>query len=117
MSAHQTTLLPRASPAGFRLLEWRAFTGNSGTLLGHATVELPSGMIISDIPAFRRDDGSLSAGVPSKPLVDAEGHQLRDPAGRRRYSPTLGFTNPAVKTRWSAAIVALLEAEGISASE
>jgi hypothetical protein len=116
MSARQQALLPRATSAGFRLLEWRALANSSTTLAGHVTAEMPSGMIIPDIPAFRRADGSLSVGVPSKPLVDGEGRQLRDDAGKRRYAPVLSFASPAVRTRWSAAIVALLESEGIGSA-
>jgi hypothetical protein len=114
MSARQQALMS-VNHAGFRLLEWRALANSSTALAGHVTAEMPSGMIIPDIPAFRRADGSLSVGVPSKPLVDGEGRQLRDDAGKRRYAPVISFASPAVKTRWCTAIADLLEAEEIGA--
>jgi hypothetical protein len=112
MSSRQP-LLASTSPAGFRLIEWWAFTGSSNSLIGHATVEMPSGLIVGDIPAFRRAGGAVSVGVPSKPLVDANGMQLRDQDNRRRYAPTLDFATPAARSRWTGAIAALLEAEAI----
>jgi hypothetical protein len=99
------------------LIEWRAFTGNNGTLLGHAVVEMPSGLVINDVPVFRKAGSSLSIGVPSKPLVDAHGVQLRDQDGKRRYAPTLDFATPAARARWAGAIAALLAAEVIGTGQ
>jgi hypothetical protein len=115
VSARQQALLPRANPTGFRLVAWRALPNSTTSLIGHATVEMPSGLTITDVPVFLRDSGTLSVGLPSRALVDGEGHQLRDADGKRRYAPSINFATPAARTRWSTAIVALLEAEGISA--
>jgi hypothetical protein len=110
----QRKLLPKsASAAGFVLLEWKPFAGSSGSLLGTATEQQPSEQIVYDVPAFRKADGSVSVGLPSKPLVSSDGIQLRDADGRKRYTKTVDFASASARSRWAAAIAALLEAAGI----
>src|SRR6516225_9190203 len=113
MSPRQQQLLAGTSPTGFQLIEWRTLPNSTTALRGHATVEMPSGLVISDIPVFLKDGNTISVGVPSKPLVDAGGTQLRDQDNKRRYAPTISFATPAARSRWMAAIRAALEAAGI----
>jgi hypothetical protein len=112
MSNRQQLLAVSASHAGFKLLDWRPFPNSTSALVGHAVIEMPSGLVIPDIPAFQKG-GRISVGLPSKPLVAGNGVQLRDETGKRRYSPTISFATPAARTRWGEAIAALLEAEDI----
>jgi hypothetical protein len=97
-----------------RVTDWRPHD-RGGALLGKCTVQL-GGMQVSDVPIFIAADGVLSVGTPSMPLVGADGVQLRDPDGKRRYSQVIKFLTAGAKATWSEAVLGALAAAGIGAS-
>jgi hypothetical protein len=102
--------LPRtrepAPRSGVVVLEWREVRRNS--LLGFVRVQMPSGMILSEI-SINLTSGRYWAGAPSKPMIDREGVALRDDGGKIRYSPPLiTFASKGLIDTWSGAIVAAL---------
>jgi hypothetical protein len=76
MTASGTALVDRPAPT-CKLTEWKPWQGGVSTLIGHATISLSGGWVVSSIPIFRID-GVLSAGTPSAPELDKEGRQLRE---------------------------------------
>jgi DNA-binding cell septation regulator SpoVG len=54
------------TPSAVRILDWRELRKNS--LLGFAKVELPSGMVISDVTILSGERGPW-ASPPSKPMI------------------------------------------------
>jgi hypothetical protein len=102
----------RAEPRICVLREWKP-NANAGSLAGKATVAFSGGWIVSNIPIFRRGDGSLSAGAPDMPLVGPDGTQLVDEDGRRRYAKVISFETPAARIRWNDAIVDALGDAGV----
>jgi hypothetical protein len=99
------------SERGCRVIDWKPF--DTGGLIGKATITFAGGWTVAGIPIFRRADGSLSAGTPDAPLVDASGNQLRDAEGKRRYSKIISFENAAARDRWNRAVLAALADAGI----
>jgi hypothetical protein len=94
-----------------RLTDWRPVTSNEW-LLGFATVRFPSGMIVSHIPVFRTRSGGRSVGVPSIPVLDANGAHARDADGKKKYLPVISFTERGARGRWNRDIdAALAEAD------
>jgi hypothetical protein len=85
-----------------RILDWRPLRRNS--LLGFAKVELPSGMVISDVTVLTGERGPW-ASPPSKPMIDREGTALKDDKGKLRYSPIIEFASREIRDRWSAAVI------------
>ncbi len=86
-----------------KILDWRPLRKNS--LLGFARVELPSGMILSDVTILTGDRGPW-ASPPSKPMLDRDGVAMKDAkAGKIRYSPFIEFTSREIRDRWSAAVI------------
>ena len=65
-----------------KILDWRPLKKNS--LLGFAKVELPSGMVISDVTILTGEHGPW-ASPPSKPMIDRDGVAMKDAAGKLRY--------------------------------
>ena len=90
-----------------RILEFRPHQKNS--LLGFAKIELPSGLIITDVVILTGERGPW-ASPPSKPQLDRDGNVLRDQNGKIRYSPIIEFTDRETRTRWSNAVIEALRA-------
>jgi hypothetical protein len=103
MSAAATASKPR-----MRLLEWRPFVKK--TLRGFATVELPIGLVIRDISVHDKG-GKRWAGLPAKPILDADGRQVSNHAGHKQYAALLGWRDRDLADRFSAAVVAAVVAE------
>ena len=82
--------------------DWRPM--RKGSLLGFAKIELPSGMIISDVTILNGERGPW-ASPPSKPMVGKDGTVLTDDNGKVRYSPIIEFASKEVRNRFSAAVV------------
>jgi hypothetical protein len=95
-----------------RLLEWRPASGNSA-LVGKASIRFSGGWIVSNVPVFRRADGSLSAGPPDAPLVGADGQQLTDENGKKRYTKIISFETQDARARWNEAVLAAVAEAGI----
>ena len=93
--------------SGTRIIEWRPLRRNS--LLGFAKIELPSGMVISDVTILSGDRGPW-ASPPSKPMLDRDGVAMKDQRGKIRYSPLIEFTSKEIRDRWSAAVIVAMRA-------
>ena len=107
-----TASVPKVQvPAACKLVDWKSFEGSP--LIGKAAVAFPSGLVIANIPVFRRHDGGLSAGTPDMPIVDAQGQQLRDRDGKRRYAKIITFETDAARQRWVRDVLSVLAAAGI----
>jgi len=87
------------------ILDWRPMRRNS--LLGFAKVELPSGMIISDVTILTGDKGPW-ASPPSKPQLSRDGTVMKDASGKVRYSPIIEFRDKQTRNRWSDGIIEAL---------
>ena len=82
--------------------DWRPM--RKGSLLGFAKVELPSGLIISDVTILTGEHGPW-ASPPSKPMVGRDGTVLTDDKGKVRYSPIVEFNSKECRNRWSGAVI------------
>jgi hypothetical protein len=91
------------------LLGWEPV--GKGALLGRARVRLPCQLEIADIGIFEKD-GARWAQLPSEMMRDADGQPLKDPVtGKPRYRSALKWANRDLQERFSAALIALVEAE------
>jgi len=79
------------------------------SLLGFAKVELPSGMIISDVTILTGANGPW-ASPPSKPQVSRDGTVMKDAGGKVRYAPIIEFKDKATRDRWSRSVIDALRA-------
>src|SRR2546423_8386592 len=95
-------------PRGMQLLEWRRI--DKGALVGRATVLLPIGLQITDIGIFTKDSQSW-AQMPSEAMRDADGQLLKDDRGKTHYRSRLKWATRELQERFSAALIALIEAE------
>jgi hypothetical protein len=81
-----------------------------GALRGFATVELPIGLKIHDVPVFAGRNGAW-ANLPAKPRLDQDRRQEIGPDGRRAYSAILEWRDRDTANHFSAAVVALVSAQ------
>jgi hypothetical protein len=65
---------------------------NRGALVGSAKIELPSGVIISDVNVMDGAGGPWAA-MPRRAQIDRNGMALRDADGRIRYAPIIEFAS------------------------
>jgi hypothetical protein len=91
-----------------QLLEWRRV--DKGALVGRAAVLLPSGLQVSDIGIFRKDDRRW-AQLPSELMRDAGGAVLKDERGKPRYRSPLKWVTRELQERFSETPIALVEQE------
>jgi hypothetical protein len=76
------------------------------TLLGFATIEHASGLVLTDI-AVHEKEGRAWAAAPSKPMISADGSVMREAdTGKVRYVSIVTFTDDVIRRRWSDAVVA-----------
>jgi hypothetical protein len=90
-----------------RLLDFRAM--RKGKLLGFARIELPIGLLISDIPILAGKNGVFAA-LPARPILDREGRRKRDVNGRPQYLAFLEWRDRNISGRFSAAVIELVRA-------
>jgi hypothetical protein len=98
---------PRGTTADrpkMRLAAWRPMRKNS--LRGFATVALPIGLKIFDIPVLC-SNGKYWAALPSKPQIDKEGKHKTDINGKPAYVPVLEWRDRELSNR-SDAVIALV---------
>ena len=91
-----------------KISDWRPM--QRGSLLGFATVEMPSGLIVHDVP-INRSGESTWASPPGKPRLDRDKKPVIE-NGKVRYDKVLGFRDRDVRDRWSEAVIAELSALG-----
>jgi hypothetical protein len=96
-----------AAKPGMRLISWKPLL--KGALRGFATVELPIGLTIADIPVLV-SHGVPWATLPSKPQLDQDGRHRRDANGKPAYSPILRWRDKDLSNRFSATVVELVRA-------
>src|SRR4051794_15599623 len=93
---------------GFVVESFTPIAKNS--LVGFATVRAPSGLIFVDVAVHRKGD-AVSASPASNSMLDRNCTQMRDTAGKLRWTPIVSFSDRQVRDRWSnGAIEALLAA-------
>jgi hypothetical protein len=80
------------------------------SLLGFATVRMPSGLVFNDVGGHRRG-GAFWALSASRPMLGKGGVQLRDKDGKSRWSPIASFANKQVRDRWSYSVIDALRAQ------
>jgi hypothetical protein len=84
---------------------------NGARLRGFATVKLRNGHLVHDVVAHSSNGGAWAA-LPSKPMIDRDGRVMRDAgSGKIKYAPVLEWPDQATSERFSAAVVALVEAQ------
>jgi hypothetical protein len=88
-----------------RLLEFRPII--KGALRGFATVDLPPGLIISDIGVFCGPNGTW-ANLPTRPVLDASGQHKLGANGRKEYAPVMRWRNKDLAHRFSDSLTALI---------
>ena len=81
---------------------------SKGALRGFATVELPSGLVISDCPVLL-NNGKAWATLPSRPVLDRDGRHV-EVSGKKQYAPFADWRSRELADRFSATIVALVRA-------
>src|SRR4051812_18060387 len=96
---------PAASPPGLAIIDWRPLARNS--LLGFVAVRLKNGLTIRDITVLRTGE-KLWCGLPSKPIVGADGVAHKDAKGKTKYSPILEWPNRATSDRFNEAVITAL---------
>jgi len=101
---------PAVTPAPKRMrpISFKPLVKNS--LRGFATVELPIGLKISDIPVLV-SNGKAWAALPSKPVVDKDGQHKRDVNGKPQYGTLFEWAYRDLSDRFSQTVIALVRAE------
>jgi hypothetical protein len=103
-----SVLAPAPGRLRMRLVAWKPMVKNA--LRGFATIELPIGLKISDVPVLV-SGGKAWARLPGKPQIDREGKQKRDARGRAEYVPILTWRNKKLGDAFSERVVALVLTE------
>lgn len=78
-----------------------------GALRGFATIELPIGLVIRDIPVLLGRNGPW-ASLPAKPHLGHDGRQKRDAYGKAAYADVLEWRDRHLATRFSDTVCALV---------
>lgn len=100
---------------GMRCTEWRTYRRN--TLLGFATLQQASGLIISDA-SLHGKNGKSWVSPPAKPKIDGNGVALRNrETGKVDYVPVVGFASDQLRRNWSDQAVAAIRRDHPEAFE
>jgi DNA-binding cell septation regulator SpoVG len=94
-------------PARLRLLSFKSVV--KGALRGFASVELPSGLRITDCPVMVGSNGAWAT-LPGKPILDAEGRQV-ETNGKKQFVAFAQWRDRDLQRRFSDAVIALVKAE------
>jgi hypothetical protein len=89
-----------------RLVNWKRLV--KGPSRGFATVTLPNGLTIADVPVLVGRNGGAWATVPGKPLIASDGTHKRDANGKPTYVAILSWPDKSTSDRFSAAVVDLV---------
>lgn len=95
--------------------EFRRFRKNS--LLRFAELRLPDLRLLIRGVSINETSGRRWVGMPSKPMVDKEGNQLRDERGKVKYLAFLQFDTREVANAFSDAAIRAVLAHDPSAFE
>jgi hypothetical protein len=99
----------RPEPRRMRLISFKPI--EKGSLCGFASIELPIGLLIDDIPVLV-SNGKAWASLPAKPQLDQDGRHKRDVNGKLAYTAFLRWRDRDMAARFSAAIVELVREAG-----
>jgi hypothetical protein len=88
-----------------RLLDFKPLVKN--TLRGFADVELGIGLQLSEL-SIHVTNGKPWVGMPSKPMLGADGLQIINVNGKKAYKPMMGWRNKALSEAFSKAVVKLV---------
>ncbi len=91
---------------GIVIEEFKAVTRNS--LRGFARARMPSGVIFHDVGIYEKD-GARWASPPSKAMIGRDGKQI-ERNGKPAWQPVVSFATKEVRDRFSAAVIAAIEA-------
>jgi DNA-binding cell septation regulator SpoVG len=87
------------------ILNWTPRT--SGTLRGHLSLRLPSGLVLHEVSVHHRD-GNWWLAMPARPMLQ-DGNALRDHAGKVRYAPpVVGFASAEIRSRFTSQVLEAL---------
>ena len=93
--------------ARITLRDWRQLRKN--TLVGFCTIELPVGLVISNI-AIHHKNNRWWANLLVRPLLDVKGQNVTGPDGRKQYVALLTWRDRELADRFSRAVVDLIRA-------
>jgi hypothetical protein len=82
---------------------------NRNSLRGFAKVQV-GGLKIADV-TLHETSGKRWAGLPSKPMIDANGTARRDENNKIKYVPMLEWATKEARDRFSDAVVAAVESQ------
>jgi hypothetical protein len=95
---------PPADRPRMRLVAWKPLVKNS--LRGFATIELPNGLRIQEVPVLL-SKGKAWAALPSKPVITRDG-DLSKIDGKIQYAKLLEWRSREPSDGFSARVVALV---------
>ena len=90
------------------LLEFKLV--RKGAAIGVARVRLGRALILHDVMVLS-SNGKVWANAPGKPLVGKDGLVLKNDQGKVRYSPIVEWKDKESRERFSAAVIAAVEAK------
>lgn len=76
----------------------------TNSLLGFATIEFPSRIVIGEIPVLRAGERCWAA-PPGKPKIDRDGRAVLKANGKADYTALIWFADKEAKRRWEEAVV------------
>lgn len=79
-------------------------------LRGFATIELPCGLVLVDLPIFIGRDGPWVA-LPRRPILDAERRQKLDATGQPSFQAVAEWRTRDLADRFSTAVIEAIVAE------
>ena len=87
-----------------RILSWRPWRNEAGTVLGFISAEMPSGMIINGLKLMVGPKGTPWVATPATKREAADG-------GKPAWDPIIEFIDRPTRDRFGAAILAALRAQ------
>lgn len=97
----------RRKPRSAELIEFRALA--KGSLRGFATVKLPIGLILRDMPVFTGDRGPWVS-LPRKQIANRDGTPKLGQNGKPVYQALVEWETRELSDGFSDAVVALIRA-------
>lgn len=94
--------------ARFEIKAFRAL--NKGAVKGFVTVRVGT-LIFHDCSVLSGKNG-LWISLPSKPMIGRDDAVMKDPDGKRRYAPTVEFSDRDAADRFSASVLRALADAG-----
>lgn len=94
--------MQQSNPRAPRCVDFKPRRSNS--LLGFATIEFPSKIVIGEIPVLRSGDRFWAA-PPGRPKIDREGRAILKANGKQDYAALIWFSDKEAKRRWEEGVV------------